>query len=88
MEGAAGGGPPHDPGVEIRVARLEDQFTRIEALLRSIDDRMRLVEINAGEMKGRLGSLPGTSAMIATVIGGQVALAGLLFGALKLGGAH
>jgi hypothetical protein len=32
--------------------------------------------------------LPGTWAMIVTVIGGQVALAGLLFGALKLSGAH
>lgn len=85
---AAGGGPPHDFGMEARLIRLEDQFIRIEALLRSIDDRVRKLEIDAGELKGRLASLPGTWAMIVTVIGGQVALAGLLFGALKLGGAH
>ncbi len=74
--------------METRLARLEDQFTRIEGLLRSIDDRVRKMEIDAGELKGRLASLPGTWAMIATVIGGQVALAGLLFAALKLGGTH
>lgn len=85
---AAGGGPPHDPGMEARLTRLEDQFTRIEDLLRGIDDRVRKIEVDAGELKGRLGGLPSTWAMIATVIGGQVALAGLLFGALKLGGAH
>ena len=85
---AFGGGGPHDPDMETRVTRLEDQFTRIEALLLSIDDSVRKLEIDAGELKGRLASLPGTWAMIVTVIGGQVALAGLLFGALKLGGAH
>ena len=71
-----------------RVTRLEDQFSRIEALLRSIDDRVRKLEIDAGELKGRISSLPGTWAMIATVLGGQVALAGLLFTALKFGGMH
>jgi hypothetical protein len=85
---ASGGGGPHDPLMEARMVRLEDQFTRIEALLRGIDDRVRGIEVGAGELKGRLASLPGTWAMIATVIGGQVALAGLLFGALRLGLPH
>ena len=79
-----GGGPPHDPGMEARVARLEDQFGRIEALLRGIDDRMRKFEIDAAEMKGRLSGLPSTWALVTTVIGGQITLVGLLFAALKL----
>ena len=82
------GGGPHDPGMDARVSRLEDQYTRIETLLRSIDDRVRRLEIDAGELKGRMASLPGTWAMITTVVGGQVALAGLLFAALKLAGGH
>jgi len=82
---ATGGGGPHAPGMEARVVRLEDQFARIEALLHGIDDRAHAIELGAAELKGRLASMPGTWAMIATVVGGQVALAGLLFGALKLG---
>lgn len=83
-----GGGPPHDPGMEARVARLEDQFGRIEALLRGIDDRMRKFEVDAAEMKGRLSGLPSTWAVVTTVIGGQITLVGLLFAALKLTGPH
>lgn len=85
---ASSGGPPHGSDMEARVAKLEDQFGRIEALLHGIDDRVRSIEINAAEMKGRLSSLPGTWAVITTVIGGQVALAGLLFAALKFGAPH
>ncbi len=83
---ASGGGPPHGSGMEAQVARLEDQFGRIKGLLRGIDERLRKFEVDAGEMRGRLSSLPDTWAMATTVIGGQMALAGLLFGALKLGG--
>ncbi len=70
--------------MEARVARLEDQFGRIEALLRGIDDRMRKFEVDAAEMKGRLSGLPSTWALVTTVIGGQITLVGLLFAALKL----
>ena len=96
----------------MRVARLEEQFAGITALLRGVDDRLRKIEVDgaeikgrlsslsnvderlrrieaeASEIKGRLSNLPTTWAMIATVIGGQVALAGLLLGAFKLSGAH
>lgn len=84
----SGGSPPHDPGMEARVARLEDQFGRIEVLLRGIDDRMRKFEVDAAEMKGRLSGLPSTWALVTTVIGGQITLVGLLFAALKLIGPH
>lgn len=74
--------------MEVRVARLEDQFGRIETLLRVIDDRLRKFEVDAGEMKGRLSGLPSTWAMVTTVIGAQVALAGLFLAALKFSGSH
>ena len=74
--------------MDVRVARLEDQFSRIESLLKAIDDRVRSVELEMREMKGRQSSLPTTWSMIVTVIGGQVALAGLLFAALKYGSGH
>ncbi len=85
---ALGGSGPHDPGMEARMTRLEDQFTRIETLLKSIDDRVRKLEIDAAELKGRFAHLPTTWAMVTTVVGGQVALAGILFGAFRLAGAH
>lgn len=71
--------------MEIRMARLEDQFSRIETLLKGIDERVRAVELELRESKGRMSNLPTTWAMIVTVIGGQAALATLLFSALKLG---
>jgi len=74
--------------VEARVARLEDQFGRIEVLLRGIDDRMRKFEVDAAEMKGRLSGLPSTWALVTTVIGGQTTLVDLLFAALTLIGPH
>lgn len=85
---ASGGDGPHGPDMEARMARLEDQFSRIETLLRSIDDRVHKLEIDGSELKGRLATLPATWAMIATVIGGQMALATLLFGALRLSALH
>ncbi len=88
MAVASGGGGPHDPDMDARVTRLEDQFSRIEALLKGLDDRVRHVERDTAETKGRLANLPTTWAMIATVIGGQVALGGLILAALRIAGAH
>ena len=82
---ASSGGGPYDPKMEIRMVRLEDQFSRIEILLKGIDDRVRAVELELRESKGRMSNLPTTWAMIATVVGGQVGLVALLFTALKLG---
>lgn len=73
--------------MEVRVARLEEQFTRIEALLRGIDDRVRRFELDAAELKGRIASLPTTWAMVTTMIGGQITLAGLVLVMLRAFGA-
>lgn len=92
---AGGGGGPHDPGMDARVTRLEDQYGRIETLLRAIDDRVgrlddrvRHIEIEVAELKGRIVNLPTTWAMITTMIGGQIALAGILVAAFRFAGVH
>ena len=111
--GLAGGGDgPHDPDMETRLRRLEDSIPRIEALMTRMDDRLRVMETDIGEMKGRtaplltLGDkvdklaidvaevkgrvthLPSTWAMITTMLGGQIALAGLLAAILRLLAQH
>jgi hypothetical protein len=80
-----GGGPPHDPSMEMRVQRLEDTLHRIEGLLASLDgrmgkieDRLRGVEIEISGMNGRMTKLPSTWAMITTTLGGQIAFAGTI----------
>ncbi len=73
--------------METRVGRLEEQFERIEGLLRSLDDRFRRFEVDGAELKGRIASLPSTWAMVTTMIGGQITLAGLVFVILKAFGA-
>jgi hypothetical protein len=83
---AGGGGPPHDPGMEMRVQRPEDTLHRIEGLLASLDERLRKVEITVAEMNGRMTNLPSTWAMITTMLGGQIAFAGTIVAILHLTG--
>jgi phage shock protein A len=72
----------------IRVQRLEDTCQRIEALLTRMDDRLRKVEIDVAEMRGRIAQLPSTWAMITTMLGGQVAFAAAILAILKVTGAR
>ena len=81
--------------MEARITRLEDQFGRIEQLLNGLnerlqrlDDGVRAVEVSNAELKGRVGQLPSTWVMITTILGGQIALAGVVAAILKLAGAH
>ena len=94
MDSIAGGASgPHDPGMELRLQRLEEAFPRIEALLKSIDDRLRRVEtevdrvrnveIELAELKGRVSQLPSTWAMLTAITGGQVAFAAVIFAMLR-----
>jgi len=95
---AAGPGGAHDPSMEMRLQRLEETFPRIEALMRSIDDRLRRVEtavdrvrnvqIELAELKGRVANLPSTWAMVTTILGGQVAFAAVLVAILRLAVPH
>ena len=85
---AGGGGGPHDPTMEMRLLRLEDTLPRIEALMRSVDDRLRKVEVDLAEMKGRVTHLPSTWAMVTTILGGQIAFVAAIFAILRFGGTH
>jgi hypothetical protein len=71
-----------------RLQRLEDALPRIEALLRGVDDRLRKVEVDLAEMKGRIANLPSAWAMATTTLCSQVAFAAAILAILKIVGAH
>jgi hypothetical protein len=68
----------------MRLQRLEDVIPRIEALLKSLDDGLRRVEIELAEVKGRVSQLPSTWAMP----GGQVAFAAAILAIPRVVGTH
>ena len=70
--------------MEMRLQRLEETYSRIEALMTSLDDRMRHVEIEVAELKGRITNLPSTWAMITTVLGSQIAFAAVFIAIFRL----
>lgn len=74
----------HDPGMEARLARLERQTVRMEALLHGIEHHLRRVQTDTTELNGRLASRPTTWMMVATMLCGQLALAGIVVAALLL----
>jgi hypothetical protein len=83
---ADGGSGPHDPFMEARVSRLEEDFKDFRAELRAfrsdltgIRTDMGRVRADPGEMKGRLAHLPTTWVMLTGLIGSQVTLAGLVY---------
>jgi hypothetical protein len=113
MDNLAGaGGGPHDPGMEMRLQRLEDAIPRIESLIRSIDDRIgrvedrlglvedrlgrmekeveqvRVIQVELAEVKGRVGALPTTWAMLTAIMAGQITFAGVFAAVLRLAGLH
>lgn len=87
-EVASGGGGPHGPDLDARMTRLEEQYSRIETLLRGVDDRLRKVETDIAELKGRVANLPSTWAMVTTMLGGQITLAGFLIAIIRIVGGH
>jgi hypothetical protein len=56
---AGGGGPPHDPGMETRLAAVETRMDRIEVKLDALETRLRGVEVKLGEIGGKLDLLVG-----------------------------
>lgn len=69
---AGDGGGPHDPNMEARL-------TRLEAVIEGMRSDMSATRSDTSYMRGRIESLPTTWSMIATVIGGNIALAGVIF---------
>lgn len=92
-----GGDGPHDPGMEARVAVLEqiakdtreglsDIRSEVRAMRQDIarvDNRITGLDTRLSRVEGRLDHLPSAWLMITTMLGGQATLAGLLFVALK-----
>jgi hypothetical protein len=76
---ANSGGGPHDPGMEARIARLEEDFRAMRA-------DVSATRADVSYIRGRLETLPTTWQMIATVLGGFVALVGAVLGAVRLFG--
>lgn len=82
-----GGGPPHDPLMEARVAALEGRLDRIETKIDRIDDRLRTVETSLAALDGKLtvlvnnvvGKLPSWWQMPAVILG-TITLLGALWG--------
>lgn len=82
-----------DVVTEQRLARLEqdgrdfrDDVKSIRGDLASIRTDQASIRADLAYIRGRLESLPTTWAMLTGIIGGQVALAGLLIAAARLFG--
>jgi len=81
--------------MEFRVQRLEESMLRIEALLKGLDDRMgkldermRNVEVDIAEMKGRMTHLPSMWAMLTAIMGGQIAFGAVMATIFRAAGLH
>jgi hypothetical protein len=70
--------------IENRMGAIEGRMGGLEDRITGLDDRVRKLEIGSGELRGRVYNLPSTWAVVTTVIGGQITLAALLLGALKM----
>ncbi len=54
---------------------MDEQLSRLEAKLMTLDDRLRNAEIAAAEMRGQLAHRPTTWTMVTTLFAAQVAVA-------------
>ncbi len=54
---------------------MDEQLSRLEAKLMTLDDRLRKAEIAAAEMQGQLGHRPTTWTMVTTLFVAQIAVA-------------
>ena len=67
--------------LEQRVERLEDES-------REFRDDLRQIRTDLAFIRGRLENLPSSWVMLTGIIGGQIALAGVLIAASRLLGNH
>lgn len=70
--------------MEAPVATPEDQVARLETLLRGVDDDLRALRAETAALKARVAALPATWVMLVIMLGGQLALAGILVAASLL----
>jgi hypothetical protein len=89
--GGSGGGDM----LETRVASLEADMRevksilgRMEPLLRGIDDRLRKIEVDGAEMKGRVAQLPTAWTFLTAGIGLVLGTFGFIFAVLRFATPH
>ena len=80
---AGGGGGPHDPGMEPRVARLEEDLKDVKADMRTVKADLATIRADLGYLKGRLENLPTTWVMVTTLMASQAALLAFAFMLLR-----
>ena len=68
-----------------RTADLRKDVADVRKDVADIRKDMVSIRESVAHIRGRLEQLPGTWAMITTMIGGQIALAGILIPALRFG---
>ena len=93
---ASGGGGSDDGGMlERRVAALESDMRevkaalgRIETLLRGFDDRLRRVEVDVAELKGRVSQLPTAWTLLTGGFGLVLATFGFAFALVRFAIPH
>jgi hypothetical protein len=67
---------------------LEQRVERLENESREFRDDLRQIRTDLAFIRGRLENLPSTWVMLTGIIGGQIALAGVLIAASRLLGNH
>jgi hypothetical protein len=69
-------GGPHDPLMEARIARIEDDVKELKADVKAL-------RADGAWLKGRLEQLPTTWVMLTAIVGSMVALLGFTFVLLR-----
>lgn len=87
-----GGGSDDGGGLDQRIGKLEADMRevrsilgRMEPLLRGIDDRLRKIEVEAAETKGRVSQLPTAWTLLTGGFGLIVATFGFAFALVRFG---
>jgi hypothetical protein len=65
---------------------MEARVTRLEAEFQAMRADLSATRSDTSYIRGRLESLPTTWQMVGTVMAGNIGLAGVLFGAIRLSG--
>lgn len=77
-----------DAVLEQRVERLEDESREFRDDLKQIRTDLAQMRADLSFIRGRIEMLPNTWVMLTGIIGGQIALAGVLVAASRLLGTH
>jgi len=74
--------------IEALLKSLDDRVGKLDDRVGKLDDRMRNVEIDIAEMKGRMSQLPSMWAMLTAIMGGQIAFGAVMATIFRAAGLH